>query len=124
MNTARVGAELTIEDLVAVARHGATAVLDPGSRARVEAAHAAVRAIADGGDAAPRVYGVNTGFGALAETRISAADVRTLQRNLIRSHSCGTGAPLARDVVRAMTLLRAHVLALGYSGVRPVVIET
>ncbi len=70
------------------------------------------------------MYGVNTGFGALAETRISPRDVQTLQHNLLRSHSCGVGSPLATDAVRAMMLLRANVLALGHSGVRPVVVET
>ncbi len=122
-----VGAKLTLDDLVRVARGRAPAVsvaLDPGARARMAASRAAIEAITAGGDTAPRVYGVNTGFGALAETRISQADVRTLQHNLLRSHSCGVGEPLPTDAVRAMTLLRAHVLALGHSGARPVVAET
>lgn len=119
-----VGAPLTLHDLVAVARHRVPVALDGDARARMVAARSAIDAIAGGEIDAPRVYGVNTGFGALAETRISPADVRTLQHNLLRSHSCGVGAPLPTDAVRAMMLLRAHVLALGHSGVRPCVVET
>jgi histidine ammonia-lyase len=64
------------------------------------------------------VYGVNTGFGALSEVHISPSDVRDLQRNLLRSHACGVGPDLPTHEVRAMMVLRAQVLALGYSGVR------
>ncbi|MEI8259324.1 MAG: aromatic amino acid lyase, partial [Deltaproteobacteria bacterium] len=106
-----IGADLDIEDLVAVARRRAPVTFDAAARGRMEASHRAVQAIADGGDDAPRVYGVNTGFGFLAETRISAADVRALQHNLIRSHACGVGEPLPTDAVRGMMLLRAQVLA-------------
>lgn len=120
----RVGAMLSLEDLVAVARERRPVVFDEGARAKVAAARRAVDAIAAGGDDSPRVYGVNTGFGALAETRISPGDIRTLQHNLLRSHSCGVGDPLPAEVVRAMMLLRAQVLALGHSGVRPVVVDT
>ena len=120
----RVGSVLSLEDLVAVARRRAPVAFDDEARARVVAARRAIDAIAAGGDESPRVYGVNTGFGALAETRISPGDIRTLQHNLLRSHSCGVGDPLPGEVVRAMTLLRAQVLALGFSGVRPVVVDT
>src|SRR5580692_12512813 len=85
------------------------------------------RAIVDkvvaGGDRAPAVYGVNTGFGALAEVRISADQVTRLQQNLVRSHAAGVGAPLPREAVRAMMLLRAAVLATGRSGARVVCCE-
>ncbi len=120
----RVGSMLSLEDLVAVARLRRPVTFDEGARAKVAAARAAIDAIAAGGDDSPRVYGVNTGFGALAETRISPGDIRNLQHNLLRSHSCGVGDPLPAEVVRAMMLLRAQVLALGHSGVRPVVIDT
>jgi len=70
------------------------------------------------------VYGVNTGFGKLASTRISEADLATLQLNLIRSHSVGVGAPLQPAVLRLMLALKAASLARGHSGVRPVVIDT
>src|SRR5262249_29166998 len=77
-----------------------------------------VERIQRGGDAAPAVYGVNTGFGFLADVRISADAIRDLQRNLIRSHAAGVGPALPIPVVRGMLLLRAQVLALGHSGVR------
>ncbi|MGE5212581.1 MAG: histidine ammonia-lyase [Nitrospirota bacterium] len=69
------------------------------------------------------VYGVNTGFGKLSDVRVPANELRQLQLNLVRSHACGIGAPLSEPEVRAMMLLRANVLTLGYSGIRPEVIE-
>jgi histidine ammonia-lyase len=69
------------------------------------------------------VYGVNTGVGLLADVRVPQADLEQLQRNVIRSHAAGVGDPLARDEVRAMMLIRANVLAKGFSGIRPVVAE-
>lgn len=78
-----------------------------------------IDAVVAAGDDAPAVYGVNTGFGALAEVRISAAQIIELQRNLVRSHAVGVGQPLPRAEVRAMMLLRAAVLARGHSGARP-----
>jgi histidine ammonia-lyase len=68
-------------------------------------------------------YGVNTGFGDLAEVRISPDQIRTLQVNLVRSHACGVGAPLSEAETRSLMLLRANALAKGLSGVRPVVVE-
>jgi histidine ammonia-lyase len=118
-----VGESLCLEDLEAVAKMGRPVVFAPAARARVASSRAAVEAIALQGDDAPRVYGVNTGFGALSETRISAADIRQLQKNLVRSHSTGVGPDLGVAQVRGMMLLRAQVLALGYSGVRPALID-
>src|SRR5260370_944416 len=69
------------------------------------------------------VYGVNTGFGKLADVRIEHDELRHLQLNLVRSHACGIGPPLAEPEVRAMTLLRANVLTFGFSGVRSEIIE-
>ncbi|MFQ5596704.1 MAG: histidine ammonia-lyase [bacterium] len=69
------------------------------------------------------VYGVTTGFGKLSDRGISAADIKALQVNLLRSHACGFGPPLSESETRGMILLRAHVLAKGYSGVRPVLVE-
>jgi histidine ammonia-lyase len=89
----------------------------------MDRSRAVVDAVVAGGDAAPAVYGVNTGFGALAEVRISAAQVARLQQNLVRSHSSGVGEPLPRDAVRGMMLLRAAVLATGRSGARAVCCE-
>src|SRR6266403_1264014 len=69
------------------------------------------------------VYGVNTGFGKLSDVRIPQKDLRQLQLNLVRSHACGIGNPLSEAEVRAMILLRANVLALGFSGVRLEIIQ-
>jgi histidine ammonia-lyase len=69
------------------------------------------------------VYGVNTGFGKLSDVRIPQSDLRRLQLNLVRSHACGIGNPLSEAEVRAMALLRANVLALGFSGVRLEIIQ-
>ncbi|MFQ5950079.1 MAG: histidine ammonia-lyase [Nitrospiria bacterium] len=69
------------------------------------------------------VYGVTTGFGKLAGRKISKGEIRRLQVNLIRSHACGFGPPLSETQTRGMMLLRAHVLAQGHSGVRPIVVE-
>lgn len=119
----QIGHALTMEDLEQVARWGRPVAFDASARERVRAARRAIDAIADGGDEAPRVYGVNTGFGFLSETRISAAHVRQLQQNLVRSHACGVGPDLDVAQVRAMMLLRAQVLALGHSGVREQLVD-
>jgi histidine ammonia-lyase len=123
LGTVFAGLPLTLESLENVARNRAPVALAGEARTRVERSRAAIDAIAAAGDAAPRVYGVNTGFGALSETRIGAADVRALQRNLVRSHSTGVGPDLGVAEVRGMMLLRAQVLALGYSGVRPELVD-
>ena len=117
------GAPLTLEDIVAVARGRVAVALGSDARARILRARAVVDAIAEGGDAAPAVYGVNTGFGFLADVRISAGQVIELQRNLVRSHAAGVGEALPAEVVRGMLLLRAQVLAQGHSGVRVEVAE-
>ncbi|HEY8038759.1 MAG TPA: histidine ammonia-lyase [Polyangiaceae bacterium] len=118
-----VGRPLSLEALEDVARRGRAVAFDPEARARVVRSRAAIDAIAAEGDDGPRVYGVNTGFGALSETRISAHDVRQLQKNLVRSHSTGIGPDLGVPEVRGMILLRAQVLALGCSGVRPELVD-
>lgn len=69
------------------------------------------------------VYGINTGFGKLADQLISPQEIGRLQTNLVRSHAAGVGSPLTREETRGMLLLRAHVLARGYSGVRPLLVE-
>nr|WP_263323186.1 histidine ammonia-lyase [Neobacillus sp. Marseille-Q6967] len=70
------------------------------------------------------VYGINTGFGKFSDVRIDREHVQALQLNLIRSHACGIGDPFPEIVSKAMVLLRANALLKGYSGVRPIVIET
>jgi histidine ammonia-lyase len=116
-------APLTLEHIARVARDHVPVELGAAALAGMTRARAVVDDILASGDAAPLVYGVNTGFGALAEVRISARQIADLQRNLVRSHSVGVGAPLPRDVVRAMMLLRAAVLAQGHSGARPLVCQ-
>jgi histidine ammonia-lyase len=118
-----IGRPLGLSDLEDVALRFRPVVFDAEARAKVVRSREAIEAIAKGGDSAPRVYGVNTGFGALSETRISAGDVRELQKNLVRSHSTGVGPDLGVAEVRGMMLLRAQVLALGHSGVRPELVE-
>jgi len=114
------GAALTVASVEAVARRNAEALLDAGARRRMKRSRAVVdKLVADG----EVVYGVTTGVGALANRHIDAADAERLQENLLVSHAAGVGEPLPRDVVRAMLLLRANTLALGYSGARPVVAE-
>jgi len=117
-NPVRLGETLTLEDLEAVARGTRSVVFEEPARTKVAAARRAIETLCAAGDDGPAVYGVNTGFGALAETRISSAQVRELQRNLLVSHATGVGVPLSIEETRAMILLRAQVLSLGHSGVR------
>src|SRR4051812_32538026 len=119
----RVGLPLSLSDLEDVAVRARPVSFAEEARAKVERSRAAIDAIASAGDAAPNVYGVNTGFGALSETRISASDVRALQQNLVRSHATGVGPSLSPAEVRGMMLLRAQVLALGHSGVRALLVD-
>src|SRR3954465_9612985 len=109
------GDRLTLEEVSAAARGGARIEIEPRARQRVRAARALVDRIAAGDTP---TYGINTGFGTLAEVSIPKSDLRKLQRNLILSHAAGTGAPLSPPEVRALMLLRANVLAGGYSGIR------
>ncbi len=109
------GNTLTIEQLVAIADDRVAVMLAAGARERVAAARRVVDARAAGD--AP-VYGVNTGFGSFAETRIDRDDLAALQVNLVRSHAAGVDAPLPVRAVRASMALRANVLAKGYSGIR------
>ncbi len=113
--------QFTLEELQAIHTGGQPLVMDPLALPGIQASAAVVRRAAEG--TAP-VYGVNTGFGKLASTRISEADLATLQLNLIRSHSVGVGDALAPAVVRLMLAIKAASLARGHSGVRPVVIDT
>jgi histidine ammonia-lyase len=114
------GNSLTISDVVNVARSGAAVELAPAAIERMNASRALVERLADGD--AP-IYAVNTGVGLLANVRIPREDLDQLQRNVIRSHSAGVGDPLPREVVRAMMLIRANVLAKGLSGIRPLVAQ-
>jgi histidine ammonia-lyase len=108
------GCSLTLDDLVAVATAGVPVSVAPAALERVDAARRVVDRLAASGAV---VYGVNTGFGSLADVRIPAADLGRLQLNLLRSHAAGVGEPLPVPAVRAMMALRANVLAKGYSGI-------
>jgi len=117
------GQDLTIEQVVAVARNGEPVKgLPDRALDRMRASRAWVeQAVRD--DAGP-VYGVTTGFGPLAQVRIAPEQARRLSRNLILSAVVGVGPPLPADIVRAMLLIRVNTFANGLSGVRPVLAET
>ena len=115
---------LTLSVIRDVARRGARVIPGDSARAAMTRSRAVIEAVVAGGERAPAVYGVNTGFGALAEVRISPQQIRQLQKNLVRSHAVGVGEPLPTDAVRAMILLRAAVLARGQCGARPQICET
>jgi histidine ammonia-lyase len=116
----RAGA-LTLHDVRALLCDDAPFALDLSAQPAVDRAAAVVDAIASRDES---VYGVNTGFGKLAQTRIPRERLAELQRNLVVSHACGVGDPLPRDVVRLVLALKINSLARGYSGVRWSVIET
>ncbi len=115
------GQSLTIQQIADVAEGREHVALAAGARERAERSRRVVEQIVAEGRT---VYGVNTGFGKLSDVSIDQSDLRQLQLNLVRSHSCGLGDPLPQDEARAMLLLRANVLASGFSGARPLVIET
>jgi histidine ammonia-lyase len=117
---ALVGGALTLDDLQRLHAGGAQLRIDAAARERIRASAAVVQKAAAGD--AP-VYGVNTGFGKLAGTRIDASDLATLQLNLIRSHSVGVGEPLSAPVVGLVLALKAASLARGHSGVREEIVD-
>lgn len=115
------GQRLTLRQVGDVAAGREHVTLAPEARARAEASRRVVEQII----AEERtVYGVNTGFGKLSDVKIETSQLNELQLNLVRSHSCGLGPPLSEAEARAMLLLRANVLACGYSGARPILIDT
>lgn len=114
------GQSLPLSKIAAVAYGDERVDIAAAARTRMAASRKIIDNIVARDDV---VYGVNTGFGKLADVRISRNDIETLQLNLVRSHACGIGDPLSEPEVRAMMLLRANVLALGFSGIRPEVVE-
>ncbi|MEY3447117.1 MAG: histidine ammonia-lyase, partial [Pseudomonadota bacterium] len=112
---------LTLDQLHAIHAGVVQLALPESSRATIRASQQVVQRAADGD--AP-VYGVNTGFGKLANQHISKEQLATLQLNLIRSHSVGVGEPLSPQIMRLMLVMKAASLARGHSGVREVVIDT
>ena len=115
------GNSLTLERLRLFERDRPTVELTAAARARMQLSEATVTATVASGRTA---YGINTGFGAFANRVIPAQKTKKLQLNLVRSHACGVGEPLAPALVRRMLLLKANNLAAGFSGVRPLVVET
>src|SRR5215207_4041506 len=111
---------VTAAEVVAVARHDRRVQLGDDAQAALERGAAVVARLVDQPEP---VYGVSTGFGALANTVIPPARSAELQTALIRSHAAGMGPEVEREVVRAMVFLRARSLAMGFSGARPVVAE-
>ena len=112
---------LSIEDVVAVARHGAEVTIDQAALDEIAATRERVEELA--ADPTP-VYGVSTGFGALATKHIPEDMRAQLQVSLVRSHAAGTGPEVEDEVIRALMLLRLSTLCTGRTGVRPVVVET
>jgi histidine ammonia-lyase len=112
--------QLDLESVVAVARHGARVALGEQARERILASRRHIEEIID--EERP-VYGVTTGFGALATTHIPTPERRELQHSVLRSHAAGTGALVEPEVVRAMMVIRAKTLAMGFSGVGVELVE-
>src|SRR6202023_2115081 len=114
------GTSLTLEGFGDAVHGGVACALARTARQRVEQGRRVIERALAGGAV---VYGVNTGFGELAQVRIAPDKLLQLQRNLLLSHAAGVGEPLPDVAVRGMLLLRANTLARGHSGVRPEVIE-
>jgi histidine ammonia-lyase len=115
------GQPLTLEEIQRVAVGGLEPVLPSSTKQRILSSRDVVEKLLREKKV---VYGVNTGFGKLADVHIPACELESLQVNLVRSHASGLGNPLSRAETRALMLLRANVLATGHSGCRPLLIET
>ncbi|MGH8907018.1 MAG: histidine ammonia-lyase [Egibacteraceae bacterium] len=111
---------LTPAQVLAVARRGERVVVDPSVAVAMRPAR---RVVEDALASGAVIYGVTTGFGALADTPVPPEQAAALQHALVRSHAAGMGALVADEVVRAMTLLRARALASGFSGARAEVVD-
>jgi histidine ammonia-lyase len=114
------GETLSLSQIAQVAYDGEAIRIAASAHRRIEASRKVIEEIVTKGAV---VYGVSTGFGKLSDVHVPAVELRQLQLNLVRSHACGIGNPLSAPEVRAMILLRANVLALGFSGIRREVIE-
>jgi histidine ammonia-lyase len=115
------GSSLSLEAVAKVARDGAAVTLAPEAAARMARSRATVDDCVEQGLVR---YGITTGFGKFSDVVISRNDNEALQRNLIMSHACGVGDPFPAEIVRAMLLLRANALAVGFSGIRPSTVES
>jgi len=115
------GENITLENLYDIAHSPRKKVeLSAGAKAQMQKSRDYIEGRISSGEV---MYGVNTGFGAFSSVRISDSEIEQLQRNLIRSHSMGIGAPFTKTETRAMMVLRANALAKGHSGIRPLVVE-
>lgn len=115
------GNSITLENLYEIAHNPKNKVeLAPEARAEMKKSRDYIEGRISSGEV---MYGVNTGFGAFSSVRISDAEIAQLQRNLIRSHCMGIGAPFTKNQTRAMMVLRANALAKGHSGIRPLVVD-
>lgn len=114
------GSALTVDEVIAVAFGKADVAIGEGLDDRMEPARALVERVLDNDQT---VYGITTGFGALANTRVSVDQAADLQYDLLRSHAAGVGDIMDRETVRAMLLCRARTLSQGYSGVRPAIVR-
>ncbi|MFA5889713.1 MAG: histidine ammonia-lyase [Actinomycetota bacterium] len=120
MRVVLTGDPLTIDQVVAVARDRVEVGVGEGVAARMAPARALVEGVIERREV---VYGITTGFGALAQVHIEPSRVVELQHAIVRSHAAGAGEPIDPEIVRAMMLLRARTLAAGHAGARPVVVE-
>ncbi|MBO8160108.1 MAG: histidine ammonia-lyase [Thermosipho sp. (in: Bacteria)] len=114
------GNSLELEHIHKVARKFERVTLDDSAKRKVEETRKKIEEILKAGKP---IYGVNTGFGALVNVKISETQLEELQKNIVLSHSAGVGKPLSKDIVRAIMLLRANSLSKGFSGVRSEVIN-
>ncbi|HEX8490980.1 MAG TPA: aromatic amino acid lyase, partial [Chthoniobacterales bacterium] len=114
------GQPLSLSEIAEVAYGRSSIELAASAHERIRESRMVIEEIVAKGGV---VYGISTGFGKLADVQIPTDELRQLQLNLVRSHACGVGKPLSFPEVRAMILLRANVLALGFSGIRLEVIE-
>jgi len=114
------GKTLKLDDVLDVATGRAVVQVDAAVRERLARARALVDDMTRGDE--PH-YGINTGFGALAEKKIPRDKLAVLQKNLIESHAVGTGEPMSVEVARGLMMLRAATLAVGHSGCRPLVLD-
>lgn len=115
------GDDLTLQDVLNVARKGVNVRISEQAKKKVAKSRKLIEKVVGEVDA---VYGLNTGFGHLSDVRISDTELKKLQVNMIRSHAAGVGEPLAKEVVRAMMLLRANALAKAYSGIKLETLDT
>jgi len=115
------GESLVISDVVKVARENYFVELAEEAKTKINKSRAYVDKLVDS-DAV--VYGITTGFGKFSDVSISKEDTKALQRNLIVSHACNMGDPLAEEVVRGIILIRCNALAKGFSGIRLSTVQT